>query len=299
MIVSASRRSDIPAFYYPWLLNRLLAGEAWVPNPFNPRQITVVPLSPRTVDALVLWSKNPAPMLERPLPPYPWYMQYTLNDYPAAFEPGLPAADQRVETFRALAALGGPEALVWRYDPIIFAGDMDAAWHCQRFERLCRRLQGATNQAVISFLDSYSKIAGWLRRSGIRWPELPERQALAARLAQTGADYGITVTACCEAGLNLPSAHCIDAARLSRIAGPLSLPPDRGQRPGCGCAASVDIGRYDSCPHGCGYCYANASAALARSHFSQHNPEAPMMWGEPHPEAKFKILENSSARSLL
>ncbi len=299
MIVSASRRSDIPAFYYPWLLKRFAAGAVWVPNPFNPLQITVVPLSPQSVDALVLWSKNPAPMLEHPLPPYPWYMQYTLNDYPASIEPGLPDIDRRIKTFRALAALGGPDALVWRYDPIVFAGGMDERWHRASFERLCRQLQGATNQAVISFLDSYPKIAGWIRRSGIRWPDLRQRQELAVCLARIGADYGIAVTACCEADLALPAACCIDAARLSRIAGPLALPADKGQRPGCSCAASVDIGRYDSCLHGCGYCYANASAAAARKHFHQHNPESPMLWGEPHPEAKMKFLESSSARSLL
>ncbi len=299
MIISASRRSDIPAFYYPWLLNRMAAGEAWVPNPFNPRRITVVPMTPQAVDALVLWSKNPAPMLENPLPPYPWYMQFTLNDYPEGLEPGLPDVHLRVKTFRTLAALGAPDALVWRYDPILYTETLDEAWHCIRFESLCQKLQGATNQAVISFLDSYPKITGWIRRSGIRWPSLPQRQALAGRLAQIGRRYAIRVTACCEGDLALPIAHCVDAERLSRIAGPLSLTPDKGQRPGCGCAASVDIGRYDSCLHGCGYCYANASANLARQHHHQHNPFSPLLWGEPHPQAEFRYLENSSNRSLL
>ena len=104
MIISASRRTDIPAFYYPWLLRRFAAGEVWSVNPFNPRQITIVPLTSAVVDAVVLWSKNPAPILQYGAPPYPWYMQYTLNDYPSSVESNLPDIQISFSASRSSAA---------------------------------------------------------------------------------------------------------------------------------------------------------------------------------------------------
>ena len=299
MIISASRRTDIPAFYYPWLLNRFKDGEVWSVNPFNPRQVTVVPLSPGSVDAIVFWSKNPAPILEYGLPPYPWYMQYTLNDYPQCFEASLPEVKTRIRTFRALAAIGGSNSMVWRYDPIIFTEGIDANDHLARFTALCRTLEGSTNQAIISFLDSYSKIGTWMRRVNIRWPEISEQIDLAQQMTEIGRQHGIRVTACCETALGLPVARCIDPDRLARLIGPLTLPPDKGQREGCGCVDSVDIGRYDCCLHGCGYCYATASSAAALRNHARHDPVSPLLYGEVHPEAKFKYLEPTSCKSLI
>ena len=299
MIISASRRTDIPAFYYPWLLHRFAAGEVWSVNPFNPRQVTVVPLTPNAVDAIVLWSKNPAPILKYGTPPYPWYMQYTLNDYPSSVESNLPDIQARISTFRVLSALGGKDSMVWRYDPILFAEGMDASWHLTKFTRLCQALEGATDQAVISFLDSYSKIGTWLRRMNVHWPQSDEQIDLARQMAQIGRNHGIRVTACCEAALGLPVARCIDPDRLTRLIGPLSLPPDKGQREGCGCVDSIDIGRYNSCLHGCGYCYATTSAPTALRNHALHNPHSPLLYGEIHPEAVIKTLDAVSCKSLI
>jgi hypothetical protein len=283
MIISASRRTDIPAFYLPWLLNRFREGEVYVRNPFNAKVAYRLILTPATVEALVLWSKNPAPLLNNPDLPYPWYMQFTLNDYPSAWESHLPAVQDRIATFRALARRYGSDALVWRYDPIILSGQIDAAWHIARFTTLCQSLEGATNQAVISFLDSYGKITSWMQQEHILSPSIPVRVELAQQLSWIAGQHGIHATACCEAELPLPIAHCVDAHRLDRLAGPLTIPADKGQRPGCGCAASYDIGQYHSCLHGCAYCYATRSLKAAQKHYAMHDPLSPLLCGKMDP----------------
>jgi hypothetical protein len=299
MIISASRRTDIPAFYYPWLLNRFSQGEVWVPNPFNARQLTVVPLTADKLDAVVLWSKNPAALLTLGPPPYPWYMQYTLNDYPAAFEPSLPALEQRVQTFRQLSRQYGSEHMVWRYDPIVLTPERGPLQHLRAFTALCRSLEGATDQVVLSFLDEYRKIRPWINRMGVYFPTLDQRRELILSMADIARASGITPTACCEADLPLPPARCVDPERLARLAGPLQLSADTGQRPGCGCAASIDIGRYDCCLHGCGYCYATASSRVSALHHREHDLQSPLLWGKPPENALFKYPAYSSQKALI
>ena len=132
-VISASRRTDIPAFYGEWLLGRLRAGFVEVRNPYNPKQVKRVSLRAQDVDCLVLWTKNPDPLagrldeLEKLCPRF--YFQYTLNDYPRELEPSLASAAERIKTFTALAARLGPERVVWRYDPVIVSSHTDAGYH--------------------------------------------------------------------------------------------------------------------------------------------------------------------------
>ena len=140
MIISASRRTDIPAFYSEWFVNRLQEGYCLVPNPFNPRQVSRISLVPESVDAIVFWSKNPAPML--PFLPmvedlsYRFYFLFTVNDYPKALEPGLPPLVERISTFVELSQRIGPRCVIWRYDPIILSNRTDASYHRKTFENL-------------------------------------------------------------------------------------------------------------------------------------------------------------------
>ena len=292
MIISASRRTDIPAFYSEWLENRLREGFALMKNPRNPRQVRRISLAPEDVDGIVLWTKNPAPMLPMlsALEPYAYYFQFTLTPYGTDVEPGLPDKDSViVPVFQELSERIGKERVVWRYDPIFFGDVQTPQWHLERFHELAARLSGYTEECVISFLDYYRNTERQMRGLGVR--ELPpeEKAVFLRNLARAAASYRLSLKACAEApalgALGIGASSCIDAARLEWIGGyperPGSRPVpdirDRNQRPFCGCAASVDIGAYNTCAHGCRYCYANYNPALIKGNQDRHDPKGELL----------------------
>lgn len=263
MILSASRRCDVPAFHTPWLLARLQAGFAGVRNPMNPRQVSLWPTAPEAVDALVLWSKNPAPLLPHldMLAGYTPLIQYTLTAYPPSIEPGLPPTAERIAVFQALAAALGPERLIWRYDPICYGPGLGRAEHVAAFAALAGQLAGRAGRCVISFLDDYAAVRGALAARGLYAPDPAEQLALASALSPIARRAGMAISACCEAvdltAAGVSAAPCIDRAQIEALCGrALRAGKDPGQRPKCGCARSVDLGAYEACPHGCVYCYA-------------------------------------------
>lgn len=290
-VISVSRRTDIPAWYAEWLMNRVRAGFAQHRNPFG-GQIHAVSLRPDDVMALVFWSRNYAPLLPH-LPEldergYGGYFHFTLTDYGTPLEPYAPPTEQIIEVFHALASRYSPKHVLWRFDPIIFSKQMPPERMLERFERLAERLKGATERCYISLVDSYRKVRknveplvneGWW---GSEPPELEVIQAFAAQLAAIAQRYGMTLHACCEtvfSGVDgIQQAHCVDPLLLAQLF------PERFHalrpaptREGCGCFASRDIGAYDTCVHGCVYCYANASHAKALARFNAHDPQHPCL----------------------
>lgn len=286
MIVSASRRTDIPAFYVEWLLGRLREGYALAVNPMNPRQARRVSLLPEDVDALVFWSKNPRPLLaERgALSGYAYYLQFTLNAYGPEVEPGLPGLEERIGTLLRWAEAVGPDRVIWRYDPILLSEAYPAAFHLERFENLAGILRGAVRQVTVSFMDDYAKIRRRVAALGARCPSAGEIPALAAPLAQIARAHGLRIAACAEpfdlSGCGIGRARCVDGELIAAIGGKEpKAGPDPNQRPGCGCLASVDIGAYNCCVHGCAYCYANAGEAAAERNRRRHDPRAASLLG--------------------
>jgi len=288
MIVSVSRRTDIPAHFSDWFFRRLRIGWACSSNPMNPKQVRVVSLRPQDVDGFVFWTKNPIPMLDRLplLAPYPYYFQFTLTSYGRDLEPGLPSKnDVLVPAFQQLARMLGPDRVIWRYDPIILTPTYTAAYHLRWFEALAKRLEGCTRKCVISFVDDYRHLAKTARALQFQPIEAAQMQELAAALAAIAARHGMRMESCAEAidlsACGIEHGRCIDAALLSRIAGrPIEAMPDRNQRGACGCAASVDIGMYDSCLNGCRYCYANHSPAALQRNLAAHDPNSPLLYGQ-------------------
>lgn len=275
MIVSASRRTDIPCHYGAWMLNRLRAGYALSRNPFS-GQVRRVSLAPEDVDCIVFWTKDAQNFMDK-LPildamGYSVCFQFTLNPYGASMEPGLRDKAAIAETFAALSGRLGKHRVLWRYDPILIDARHTVAYHMEQFARLCETLHQHTERVTISFVDPYPKLRGAFQ------PVSAEDVAtLAAFIGKTARAYELDAMACCEridlSAYSISRAACIDAKLIERIVGkPLHLKKSRAQRPGCGCCESIDIGAYDTCANGCAYCYANRSAALAARNFARHDP---------------------------
>jgi hypothetical protein len=283
MIVSASYRTDIPAFYGEWFMKRLAAGFCQVANPYGGKPYEVS-LRAGDVDGFVLWTRNIAP-LARDLAEIaeiaPFVVQFTLTGYPRALEPGALDTDRAVADIRLLAKTWGPRAVVWRYDPIIETGLTPAAWHRDTFARLAAMLAGAVDEVTISFAQIYAKTRRNLdeaaRRRDFAWrdPADGEKCALAAELTGIAAAHGMRLTVCSQAAYVVESAapaRCIDADRLSDIAGKPIKARVKGNRPDCLCHESRDIGAYESCPQGCVYCYAVKSRTAAKRFLGAHDP---------------------------
>lgn len=285
MIISASRRTDIPAFYSKWLLKRLEAGYVMIPNPHNPNRIGRVALSPEHVDSIVFWTKNPAPMLDK-LPRieelgYPFYFQFTLTPYGKNVEQNLPPKAELLRTFAELGKRIGPERVVWRYDPVLIDESRTIDWHLKHFQQFCETLHPFTRRCVLSFIDPYGKIDGSFRAM-LR----EEMIAVASDFSETAKKYGLALFTCAEEidleEYGIGHSSCIDRELIEPITGcGIAARKDPNQRPACRCIESVDIGAYDTCAHGCAYCYATSSRDSALRCVKNHDPDAPMLTGYP------------------
>lgn len=292
MIISASYRTDIPAFYGRWFLNRLAAGHARVVNPYGgpPGRVD---LTRAAVDGFIFWTKNLGPFLEAledvDARGFPFVVQYSATGYPRALERSVIAPEAAVEHMRLVRGRWGPRSVVWRYDPIAVTTLTPPAWHRESFARLAEALRGVTDEVVTSFMEPYRKTARNLdvaaRAASFEWrdPEAEEKRALLAELAGIAAERGMGLTLCTQPALEgvsgVAPARCVDAARLSDVAGRAVNAKQKGNRPGCLCVESRDIGAYDTCPHGCVYCYAVSSRAAARARFQAHDPEGEFLFG--------------------
>lgn len=287
MIISASRRTDIPAYYMDWFVNRLKEGYVLTRNPMNCHQISRVSLLADAVDGIVFWTKNPTPMLSRlaELEPYPYYVQFTLTPYGPEIEAGLPSKNQvLIPAFQTLAGEIGRERVVWRYDPIFFSEQYTMEYHCRYFRVLASKLSAWTEKCTVSFLDLYRNTERNLKPFGLIG-ETPKRQAeLLERFAQIARECGIELDTCAETQdfghLGVGHAKCIDRERLERIGGfKLNVGRDANQREACGCVSSIDIGMYNTCLNGCRYCYANYQEGMIRKNFAMHDPRSPLLFG--------------------
>lgn len=288
MIISASRRTDIPCYYAKWFLNRLRDGYVYVRNPMNPNQISKISLSSDVVDGMVFWTKNPAPMLNHldALRDYPYYFQFTLTPYDKDIERNLPSKQERViPVFQKLSSQIGKERVVWRYDPILLSAKYTMRYHIKHFLLLCDKLADYTEKCTISFLDLYKNMKYHIAPFGIRPPSFEEAEELAACFHEIAAKHGISIDTCAEemdlSTYGIGHAACIDRNRLERIGNyRLHVEKDKNQRAACGCVSSIDIGAYNTCKNECVYCYANFNQTLVRNCSGQHDPDSPLLYGK-------------------
>lgn len=281
MIISASYRSDIPAFHGHWFLDRLAAGSVAVRNPYGGRE-SIIDLRPAAVDGYVFWTRNPVPFLPAleavETQEKPFVIQLTVTGMPRALERRTPAPDTMIAAMRALRGRYGPDVLVWRFDPILASPVWPLERQLRTFERLSAALRGVTDEVCVSWATLYRKSLRNLGKAGIpvEDPAPEEKRAFLAKLADRAEANRMALTVCSQSDL-VPAggrpAACIDAARLSRVANREILARQKGNRPGCLCAASRDIGAYDSCAHGCLYCYAVADHDKARRSLKAAKPD--------------------------
>ncbi|MBM3130602.1 MAG: DUF1848 domain-containing protein [Chloroflexi bacterium] len=294
MIISVSRRTDIPAFYARWFINRVRAGYCAVANPFNAKQIARVSLLPEDVDLFVFWTRQPRPMMqcldELDQRGYRYYFQVTLLDNPRALDPQTPALAQAIRNFQDLAARIGSAKTIWRYDPIVFTTTTDARWHIETFTRIARALRGYTNRVVISIADEYAasrRRLEALRASGLEplGAEFYRREEFAeclCALARAANENGMTIQSCAEEmdlqSYGIAPGKCVDADYIHETFGiEVTRVKDPSQRAACGCVISKDIGAYDTCLFECQYCYATTSFARAHNRHQRHDPDAPSL----------------------
>ncbi len=297
MILSASRRTDIPGYYSEWLVNRLREGYAYYRNPMNHAQLCKVLLTPENIDCIVFWTKDPAPMMDRlgelDARGYKYYFQFTITPYGLPYrgtavgkqlEPKLKEKKEILETFQFLSERLGRDRVLWRYDPIIINENITEEYHLEQFRTLCHELSDYTELCTISFADVYRKLNNTVKEQVLREIKQEQMHRVAAAFSGIAECQGIALRACCEAidltGDGILPASCIDQATVEKVCGhPVDAGKDKSQRPHCGCMKSVDIGAYNTCRNGCVYCYANHSMASIDRNCGRHDPASPIMIG--------------------
>ena len=285
MIISASRRTDIPAFYSDWFLERIKEGYVLVRNPLNIHQVSKIKLTPDVVDFIVFWTKNPKPLLGKlnELQDYNYYFQFTLNSYDTDIEEYVPNKGKYVlYTFKKLSDMIGKEKVIWRYDPILLNEKYNISYHLENFEKLAKQLSDYTEKCTISFVDLYKKTEKNLKDTNIIPFDDKIIRDIARDLVDIAQQYNIKMDTCAEkidlSDLGIEHAHCIDPDLMERLTNcEYCLSKDKNQRKECGCAESIDIGAYNTCKNGCKYCYANYNRQWVLNNCAQHNNSSKLL----------------------
>lgn len=286
MIISASRRTDIPAFFSEWFVNRINDGSVLVRNPMNPYQVSEIDLSCRVVDCIVFWTKNPAGIIPRlnELKRYNYYFLFTINAYGTDLETNRPELKTNIENFMLLSKYLGPERVIWRYDPILLTGKYSIAWHKSAFSYIASRLSGYTKTCVTSFYHPYRKCERNMRGIETQTMNTSVITGLGQQLQSVAEKKSMTISTCASktdlTAIGIRPGKCVDDELISEITGTnINVKKDKTQRDECGCVTSIDIGSYNTCLHGCLYCYANFNSDIVRRNCALHDPVSPLIFG--------------------
>ena len=311
IIISASRSTDIPTFYSDWFISRWEAGYIKWTNPFNGQPLYV---SFKNTRLVVFWTKNPRPMfkhldyLDKNIPNY--YFQFSLNDYnKEKYEAKVPSVESRIKTFKELSQRLGKKRVVWRYDPLILTKDIDVNELLRRVKNIGNQIHEFTEKLVFSFvdIDIYKKVENNLKKEDVPYIEWTTQnmEEFAKGISQINKDWGLQLGTCSEKidldKYGIVHNKCIDDdlmidlfshdSQLMDFLGVEIKQPDlfsdgeiiktrnlkdKGQREDCGCIMAKDIGQYNTCPHECNYCYANASKEIAKKNYKRYleNPSS-------------------------
>lgn len=299
MILNTGSRTDIPAYYSDWFYNRTKEGYVLSRNPYYPTQITKYLLNPEVVDMLVFCTKNPFPMFDRLslLSAFDMFWFVTITPYGKEIEPHVPPKEQVVSHFQRLSGQIGKDRISWRYDPIFITDKYSVDYHIDQFHQMAKALSGYTEQCVISFIDLYEKT---LRNfSGIRSVTDGEQERIIAAFSEIAKENKLQIHLCCENAKlireNVDADGCMSKAVLETALGcKLHVPQKKTARKECSCLLGADIGAYNTCGHGCLYCYANYDNKTVIKNRKLHNPASPLLIGELSENDVIKQAEQKS-----
>lgn len=284
MIINTGMRTDIPAFYSKWLMNRIREGYVLVRNPYYKSQVTKYSLSPEVVDCLAFCTKNPEPMLQYldELDKYKQYWFVTITPYGKDIEPIVPNKEKVMESFKKLSEHIGVNSIGWRYDPIFIGNGFDVNKHIECFEKMAKNLKGYTHNCTISFLDLYEKVKR--NAKDLKPPTKEEQIEIAKVLSKIGKENNMVIHSCCEktylSEYGLKCNGCMSQEIVEKGIGTKLNPPKRKKlREDCNCLMGNDIGVYNTCGHLCKYCYANANKGLVIENMKKHNEKSPFLIG--------------------
>lgn len=294
MILQTGQRTDIPAFYGQWLINRINEGFVDVRNPYNPNLITRYMINHNTVDGIAFCTKNPLPFIQY-LPQIAEYRQYwhmTITPYGTDIEPYVPAYERIIEGFKFISHNLNPQSVVWRYDPIIVNHNYSVDFHYESFYKLAKSLSGYTDIVVASYLDIYDKV---LRNypEGNR-PSQDVQIKLMKEFVKIANQFGMTLKTCGEGdtfkSIGADTSGCLITDCYERAWNvKLKVPKRTPSRPECNCYIHVDIGAYDTCSHFCRYCYANTNQQAVRRNRTNHDPQSSLLIGHIGPKDIVKV----------
>lgn len=288
MILNTGSRTDIPGYYSEWFYNRIREGFCMVRNPYYPEQVLRYELTPELIDCMVFCTKNPEPMLERihELDAFRQFWFVTITPYGREIEPFVPDKKKVMESFCRLSEHVGVRGMGWRYDPIFISDKYSFEFHCRAFEEMAAVLAGYVDQVTVSFVDLYVKTKKNFPE--VREVTRSEQEALAKIFVSVGKKYGMQIRSCHEGeflqayGVNTEG--CMSQRVIERaVGGKLNVPKRPGARDGCSCLLGADIGAYNTCGHGCRYCYANYDQRTVEQNRRAHDPESPFLVGGAQP----------------
>ena len=306
MIISASRRTDIPAFYSEWFIKRIEEGYLYVINPMNRKQVSKIELNQKVVDCIVFWTKDAEPMINKldilDSLGFKYYFQFTLTSYQSDVEPGLRNKNEIIETFKKLSIRIGKEKVIWRYDPIFLNKKYTKEYHYAWFRALCQRMSGYTDKCVISFLDLYRKTSRNTKQLDIQEMKNEDMLEMARELRIIAREYNITIETCSEEidllECGVCHGKCIDDKLIEKIIGSkIDVKKDDTQRDICGCVKSIDIGHYNTCKHYCAYCYANFNHEQVEQNCRNYDMNSPVLVGKLLGDEKITDREMKSIKS--
>ena len=290
MILSVSRRTDIPAFYAEWFMKRIKQGYVCVVNPFNTKQISKVNINPEVVDCIVFWSRNPKPLLNKLSEldnlNYKYYFQFTITPYHDDLEKNNPNKKEVIDTFIKLSKVIGKRKVILRYDPILITDKYTPEFHKKAFTALCEKLHEYTEKIIISYIDNYRKVSRNMKDISMQHLSSETIKSLSQSLVEIANSYQLPLETCAEevdlGELGIAHAKCIDGNLIEQIIGYEIMNKNKldAHRKACGCMKCIDIGQYDSCIHECLYCYANVNKEKARKNFKLHDPDSPVLIGD-------------------
>lgn len=284
MIINTGCRTDIPAYFSEWFFNRIKEGYVYVRNPYYQNQVMKYKLTPDVVDCLSFCTKNPAPMLPRihEIDAFGQFWFVTITPYGKEIEPNVPDKEKVIEDFEKLSVAIGIEKIGWRYDPIFITNKYTLENHIENFEKIASKLSGYTQNCVISFIDLYEKT----KRNfpGVREVTREERCIIAREFVHIGEKYDIQIKTCVEgqelSQYGVDCSGCTTKPVIERAIGnSLKIHQKKSTRNGCNCLLGNDIGAYNTCGHGCIYCYANYDVQTVRNNIKLHNLNSPFLIG--------------------